>query len=208
MYSPPAFRNVDERAAFDFIAEHGFAVLTSVNEGRPFVSHLPMIADPARRVVRGHLARANPQASVLDGRLCVAAFIGPNAYVSPDWYGDAEQVPTWNYIAAHVEGAARVVAEPGVVDRILEELSDRHENRRRDLDVGKIWKMSKLPAEKLVKMRAAIVAFEIDIERIELKEKLSQNKTADDAEAVASKLATGDESARAVAAAIRAARRR
>ncbi len=206
MYSPPAFRNVDERAAFDFIADNGFAVLASVDDGRPVVSHLPMIADCGARKLRGHLARANPHASALDGRFCIAVFAGPNAYVSPDWYRDAEQVPTWNYMAGHVEGVARVVSEPDAVDRLLDELSDCHESRRRDLDVGKFWKMSKLPADKLVKMRAAIVAFEIDIASIELKEKLSQNKTADDAEAVARKLAAGDGGARAVAAAMRTVR--
>lgn len=207
MYTPAAFRNDDRTAAFDLIDTYGFATLITIDAGGAVVSHLPMIGDAAKGVLRGHLARANPHAALIDGRTHLAAFVGANAYVSPDWYGDAEQVPTWNYSAVHIHGAARVVAAPAEVDALLEELSDRHERRRHDLADGRIWKLAKLPAEKLRKMRAAIVAFEIDIERIEFKAKLSQNKNADDYRSVMERLAAGDESRRAVADAMKAALR-
>ncbi len=117
--------------------------------------------------------------------------------------GDAEQVPTWNYSTVHVAGVARALTEPADVDALLEELSDFHERRRHDLADGKIWKLSKLPQEKLRKMRAAIVAFEIDIEAMAFKAKLSQNKDAADFATVLAKLAGGDEKQRAVSAAMR-----
>ncbi len=203
MYTPPAFRNDDPQAAFDLIARHGFATLITIDDSRPVISHLPMIADPVRRVLRGHLARANPHAGRIDGRRHTAIFIGADAYVSPDWYGDAEQVPTWNYSAVHVTGAARALTQAADIDMLLEELSDLHESRRHDLDDGTIWKLSKLPQDKLRKMRAAIVAFEIDIEEMALKAKLSQNKDEADFATVMAKLAGGDENQRAVAAAMR-----
>lgn len=207
MYTPPAFRNEDARAAFDLIGEYGFATLITIEGGAAVVSHLPMIGDAEKGVLRGHLARANPHSALLEGRRHLAAFVGANAYVSPDWYGDAEQVPTWNYSAVHIEGVSRVIAEPEGVDALLEELSDHHERRRHDLHDGKIWKLAKLTADKLLKLRMAIVAFEIRIDKAEFKAKLSQNKNADDFRSVMDKLSSGDESRRAVADAMRAARR-
>jgi transcriptional regulator len=205
MYAPRAFRIDEGQAAFNLIARFGFATLVTVADGGCAVSHLPMIGDAANGVLRGHLARANPHSSLFDGRRQLAVFVGANAYVSPDWYGDTAQVPTWNYSAVHVEGDSRIIAQPAAVDALLEELSDFHESRRHDLRDGKFWKLSKLPADKLARLRAGIVAFEISIDRLEYKAKLSQNKHAADFGAVMAKLAAGDESQRAVSAAMAAA---
>lgn len=207
MYTPRAFRSDDQRAAFGLIGIFGFATLITIDGDRPAVSHLPMIADPERRVLRGHLARANPHASLLEGRRHLAVFVGANAYVSPDWYGDAEQVPTWNYSAVHIEGVSKVISDYDAIDAMLDELSAHHEKRRHDLSGGKIWTLAKLPADKLRKLRTAIVAFEIPIETLEFKAKLSQNKGAEDFRSVIEKLSSGDESQRAVAAAMTAAGR-
>jgi transcriptional regulator len=154
--------------------------------------------------LRGHVARANPHSALIDSKRQTVVFTGPNAYVSPDWYADPEQVPTWNYLAVHVEGIARVIPDAAGVDAVLEELSDEHEGRRRDLEDGQFWKLSKLPAEKLASLRKALVAFEISIERLEFKAKLSQNKDAADFANVMAKLMQGDEMQRAVAEAMRA----
>lgn len=207
MYTPAAFKNGDPQAAYDLIDRYGFATLITVEPGGAVVSHLPMIGDVTNGALRGHLARANPHAALLEGRRHLAVFVGANAYVSPDWYDDAEQVPTWNYSAVHVEGAASLITEPVGVDALLDELSDQHERRRHDLADGKIWKLTKLPADKLRKMRAAIVAFEIRIEKIEFKAKLSQNKDLNDYRSVMEKLASGNEGQRAVADAMMSARR-
>lgn len=207
MYAPAAFRIDDADAAFDFIERYGFATLAVVDGAQAVLSQIPMLADRARRVLRGHLARANPHAALIDGRRQTAVFTGPNAYVSPDWYDDAQQVPTWNYTAVHVEGAARVVQDPAAVDAMLEELSDVHESRRRDLAEGRFWKLAKIGDDKREMMRKAIVAFEIPIETIAFKAKLSQNRSAEDRARVIGKLAGGDDNARALAAEMQAATR-
>ena len=119
MYAPSHFRVNDETAALLLFNETGFASLTTIDEGCAVVSHIPMLADPARRILRGHLARANPHAALIAGRAHLAAAIGPNAYISPDWYSDAKQVPTWNYLAVHIEGEGRILGEPDAVDALL-----------------------------------------------------------------------------------------
>ncbi len=203
MYAPAAFKIDDADAAFNFVDRNGFATLIAVDGERPVISQLPMLADRARFVLRGHLARANPHAALIDGRRQTAVFHGPDAYVSPDWYRDAEQVPTWNYSTVQIEGVTRVLANASDVDALLGELSDHHERRRHDLADGRLWKLSKLPVSKLEMMRQAIVAFEIDIEAMAYKAKLSQNKDAADFANVMKKLAGGDEMQRAVANAMR-----
>lgn len=111
MYTPSAYRNDNRQSAFDFVAQYGFATLVANNGGSVASAHLPMIADSERNVLRGHLARANPYCELLDGVRHLAVFVGANAYVSPDWYGDAEQVPTWNYSAVHIAGASLPTAD-------------------------------------------------------------------------------------------------
>lgn len=181
MYTPPAFRWDDRPAALALAREWNFGLLITQGEGAPFVTHLPMLIDERRNVVRGHLARANPHGGHLDKRDHLAVFSGPHAYISPDWYGEAStDVPTWNYLAVHVSGKGRVLSEEGVVDRLLAELSALEEGRRPDLpNGGRVWTMDEIPADKHARMRNAIVAFEIDIERVEAKAKLSQNKLAE-----------------------------
>ena len=79
MYAQRPFKVEDAGAAFDLIARYGFATLITVDGGRAVVSQLPMLADRERRVLRGHLARANPHAALIDGAACVAVFTGANA---------------------------------------------------------------------------------------------------------------------------------
>jgi len=64
----------------------------------------------------------------------VIAVMGPDGYVSPDWYGDPHQVPTWNYIAIHLRGTLRP-DDPadmrGHVDRLSAAFEERLDPRPR-----------------------------------------------------------------------------
>ncbi len=176
MYSPPAFRWRDRTAALDFARAHNFAAMITVVDGAPVLTHLPVLIDPDGARLRGHVARANPHAAHIDGVSHLFVFSGPHAYVSPDWYKTEEDVPTWNYVAAHVSGKARALADEADIDRLLSDLSDQEEARRFDLETGHFWKIDKLDAKDHARMRRAILAFEIEIEAVEAKAKLSQNK--------------------------------
>lgn len=203
MYRPPAYRIDDDAAAFRLISDWAFATLATVHDGEIQLSQLPMIADAERRVLRGHLARANPHAGRLDGERAIALFTGPQGYVSPNWYEDATRVPTWNYLAVEITGVLRVLTAPGEVDDMLIDLSHHFEQRRHDIDRDSEWKIDKLPPQKREALRAGIVAFELDIERIELKGKLSQKDKPADREGVIKALLQGDEAQRRLADAMR-----
>lgn len=201
MYAPAAFRWDDRAAALAFARARSFAALITVVDGAPMVSHLPFLVDDDGARLRGHLARANPHAAHLDGLDHLAVFAGPDAYVSPDWYETGEDVPTWNYVVVHVRGRGRVYGDDADIDRQLCDLSDLHESQRHDLATGTFWKIHKLDARAVERMRRAIVAFEIDIEAVEGKAKLSQNKKPEVAARVIAKLeGSPHERARTVAA--------
>ncbi|MEA2663629.1 MAG: transcriptional regulator [Candidatus Eremiobacteraeota bacterium] len=202
MYVPAHFR-IDDRAALRaFMRAHAFATLVTVADGAPFATHLPLLVDGAgdELVLRGHVARANPQWRTLEEQDALAVFTGPHAYVSPSWYTVAQSVPTWNYTAVHASGRGRLLTERGAVMDVLCRLTDTEEAR-----FAQPWSVDRLSEDYLDGMRRAIVAFEIPVARLDGKYKLSQNRSAADRTNVSDALgASADPSAREVAELMRA----
>ena len=103
----------------------------------------------------------------------LAIFSGPHAYVSPGWYANHPAVPTWNYAVVHASGRARLMDEAALHDLLLR-LAARYEAGR-----DKPWRMAELPAAFVDSMLKMIVGFELEVERLEGKLKLSQNRPAE-----------------------------
>lgn len=189
MYVPHAFSQEDRASLLGLAATYPFATLITSLEGDVRVSHLPLIVDGARGVLRGHVARENPQVEHLAaGAETLAIFHGPHGYVSPSVYTEQPSVPTWNYVVVHAHGRARLVNESGLRS-ILEESVSQFDATGWRLYTGD---------EFLRPMLDAIAGFEMDLERLEGKWKLSQNRCADDQARVAAWLERGDESSRAL----------
>ncbi len=186
MYVPRHFSIDDQQAMIDFMRRHSFALLTTCAEDGPFVSHLPLLhvdGGPHGRLV-GHMARANPQwRHFASGKPALVVFWGPHAYISPSWYDTPNQVPTWNYQTVHAYGTARIVEAQDEVLATLRTLADTFES---GFDAP--WRMDGLPDGLAAGMTRGIVAFEIAIERLEGKAKLSQNKSVKDRQNAAEKL--------------------
>ena len=171
----PAFK-IDEPTALAFAAARGFGTLIAVDDGRPVASHLPFElseSDGTRRAIV-HVARGNPLHDIVvrapDVLLTV---LGPDHYISPDWYQAADQVPTWNFAAVHFTCTARVIDAAGMRD-LVDRLSAHFEAR---LLPKKPWTSDKMTPAKREAMLRAIVGIEMTITRIEASFKLSQNKT-------------------------------
>ncbi|MGB3279065.1 MAG: FMN-binding negative transcriptional regulator, partial [Pseudorhodobacter sp.] len=95
------------------------------------------------------------------------------AYVSPDWYGAEDQVPTWNYVAVHLRG--RMEALPSEALRPhLERLSAHMEAQ---LAPKPIWTMDKMTDDAIARMMRMILPFRMVIETVDSTIKLNQNKT-------------------------------
>lgn len=172
MYVPSHFQPNDDALVDELIDDYSFATLVSQRDGEPFATHLPLLRErrDARTVLVGHLARANPHWHGFGEATVMAIFQGPHGYVSPRCYVSPNLVPTWNYAAIHCYGRVRIVDEAAQARAILAKTVERYEGGR----AGR-WTMS-LDPEFEAKLVAAIVAFEIDVERVEAKFKLSQNR--------------------------------
>jgi transcriptional regulator len=195
MYLPDAFRLDDDQALLAHVTTHPFATVITHGEGGLAVSHLPLLVDTQRRVLRGHLARQNRQlAHLAAGAEALAVFHGPHGYVSPSVYEEQPSVPTWNYVVVHIRGRASLVDEP-VLREVLDDLVARFD------PTG--WRLQ-APEDYVRSALDAIAGFEIGIERLEGKWKLSQNRSPTDQQRVADWLERGDEASRAVAALMRA----
>jgi len=198
---------VDDVAALHaFIGNRPFATIGVVVESRVVLAYAPVVLDAggALGTVRFHLAKNNPVAAVADGAPMQISFMGPDAYVSPDWYVSQGLVPTWNYMAVEGEGWARVL--PDLELRAL--LVDLSAEQERQLLPKKPWTVDKLTADRLAALTNAIVGFSVMFEKLEGKFKLSQDKKPEDIEGVIAGLeARGDAASLAVAKAMRSTRR-
>jgi transcriptional regulator len=177
LYVPPHFRVDDREALLDLVEKNAFGTLVSSGAAGMHVSHIPFVVergDGGKTRLLGHVARGNDQWTALEeAQHLVAIFQGPHAYVSPTWYANHPAVPTWNYAVVHAHGKARLMDE-AQLHELLMRLSATYEAGN-----ANPWRMSELPAHFVSTMLKAIVGFEIEVERLEGKFKLSQNRPAE-----------------------------
>lgn len=177
MYIPRHFSVTEQEEIFSFLDANAFGQLISVADNRPTSSHLPFLLSADRRFLHCHLARQNSHWQTLEDQQVLVTFQGPHDYISPSWY-QAPGVPTWNYQALHIYGRCRVYEEPGAIATVVEALSRRYESGR-----DQPWEPEYGDA-----MLKAIVGVEIEIEELQCKYKLSQNRPARDHQPVIDKL--------------------
>lgn len=202
MYRPRAFAVDDPAALHAAIRASVFATLALAHEGRVQFAYAPVVldADGGLGRIRFHLAKANPVTALADGVRLAISFVGPDAYISPDWYESEGLVPTWNYIAVEGEGIAHRLDRDGL-RQLLADLSAQEEVA---LTPKPPWTLDKVPPARLEAMLNAIEGFALTFERLEGKFKLSQDKRGADLDgALAGLEARGDAASLAVAAAMR-----
>ena len=215
MYVPRAFEASDRAWCHALIDAESFGVLVSVDDaGAPFATHLPFLLERDRGplgTLLGHVARANPhwryfrgssargareaevdpeatRADRRSGVPALAIFAGPHAYVSPSWYAVHPSVPTWNYVAVHAYGSPVVIEDTARTRALLARLVATHEAGQ-----PAPWSVDSLPEDYRAGMERGIVAFEMRIERLEGKAKLSQNRGTEDRARVRAALAARED---------------
>lgn len=171
MHPAPYFKETDEAALSALVAARGFGLIVGVAEGRPVAAHAAMLLEG--RTLRFHLSRANVLTPVLEaGGTALAVVSGADAYISPDWYGAHDQVPTWNYLSVEMEGPV-TPTDDAAATALLDDLSAHFEAR---LLPKPPWTREKMTPAYFERLLRGIRAFEMRIERFEGTTKLSQNK--------------------------------
>ena len=192
MYTPSAFRQDDLTQLHQQMRSSPLASVISQGTDGLLASHLPLFLVPEEGefgTLYSHFARANPHWRELLQGETLAIFQGPQAYVSPSWYPSKAEhgkaVPTWNYIAVHVRGQARLIEDEAGLLQLVSRLSAAHEAGRE-----RPWAVSDAPRDYIDSMLRAIVGFALPIQRIQGQWKLSQNRTVADRDGVRAGLNT------------------
>jgi transcriptional regulator len=203
MYIPAHFAADDLEKIAAFVHRAGTADLVTFDGTRPISTLLPVIwerpadigaagpsdehkqpgvyAQPGRygRLL-GHIALNNPQWNTTITEVPALAIVhGPQAYISPSWYQSTKDhgrtVPTWNYTTVHFTGPVTFHSDADWLRDIVTRLTERYEAGRD----GRWW-VSDAPDKFIDGQLRAIVGVELAVERIEAKDKLSQNRDPQD----------------------------
>lgn len=157
----------------DLVQAHPFALLVSQGGDRMQATPLPLLlcTDEEGDYLLGHFARANPHCTELQQRPeALAVFLGPHAYISPSWFADRTQAPTWNYATVHYRVRVRFLPGLDAARQAVEALSLAMETGR-----PAAW-ATKDMGPRLEKLLPAICAFRADIVSADVKFKLGQNE--------------------------------
>lgn len=200
MYAPPSFRITDPDRLRALATEIRFATLVVNGAEGPVAAHLPLVFEGEALI--GHLARANPLATLLaPGMPALAVFVGPSAYVTPSWYASKREhgkvVPTWNYLAVQARGTLAPVTEGEALHAIVRRLTETQEAGR-----DHPWAVEDAPADFIAGMMKAIVGFRLAVTSLEGTAKLSQNRPEADREGMRAGMAVADDPAARMLAAL------
>lgn len=176
MHPNPAFRRVDAEQSLNLVRARSFGILIAQGAEGPLASHIPFLLSDDGSVVEFHLVRNSAMArAIADGAPVRLIVEGPEGYISPDWYGLEDQVPTWNYVAVHLVGEARLTDEDGFRD-LLDRLSAHFEAR---LLPKRPWTSDKMTEGVMERMMRGIVPCAMRVSDLQSTWKLGQNKTED-----------------------------
>ena len=179
MYNPSPFAENRVDVLHAFIRQYPLAVIVSCGDEGPEATHVPVVLheDVGRHgMLRCHFARANRQWEMMRSRPTVLAILqGPDHYITPNWYPSKREhgkvVPTWNYVAVHVRGKARIIEGQQELEQHLRTLTHQHESGRETP-----WSIDNAPKEYIEALSRGIVGIEIEIVEIQGKWKVSQNR--------------------------------
>ncbi len=201
MYTPRHNRAEDPARLCDFMREYSFAALVTTRraaDGDPHAphlhaTHLPFLVERDGDSVKlsAHMAKANPQWRDFDGaREALVIFQEPHAYISPRHYDEPLSVPTWNYVAVHAYGVPFTLASNEEKLHLLRRMIG-------ELDTTYLARWEQMPAAYVTQKLAGIVAFRIEVTRLEARFKLSQDRSPVERERIVAELAASGDPARA-----------
>jgi transcriptional regulator len=190
MYIPKINEENDQERILDFIRKNSFGILLSSENNVPTATHIPIelaFDEKNALILRGHVARANPHWQLWqEPSKALVIFTGAHSYISSSWY-EKTNVSTWNYLAVHVTGEIHIVDDETLYES-LKKLTYKYESAQEKPlyfdDLGEI---------EIRKQMRGIVGFEIKVENIEAKAKLSQNRNDKDYKHIVEKLKKTDD---------------
>jgi transcriptional regulator len=154
----------------EFVRTVGFGTLFAATPDGPRVAHIPALLDG--EMLRFHLANGNALTRHLDGTTALYVVNGADAYVSPDWYGEPDQVPTWNYMAVELEGTVLKLSQDDTI--VLVETLTAEQEARLEKEP---WTRHKMRDGLFATMIRSVTGFALEVKAWRGTAKLGQNKS-------------------------------
>lgn len=172
MYIPRFNLTTDRNETVDFMRRFGFATIVNVKDGLPIATHLPfaVTVEGDEVVLTSHFARANEQWKWIERGKTLVVFSEPHAYISTVHYDSQVNVPTWNYVSVHAYGQGRLLTDAAQALQALVRTIESYDKSFRSQWEG-------MPKDYRMKMLNGIVAFEVRVDDLQGKKKLSQNRS-------------------------------
>jgi len=184
MFVPSGYKFESEAEKIAFMQRYSFATIITNNDRQvPLATQLPFVIEQRadKLVLSGHFSIANEQARFIEQNTSLIIFTEPHAYISPTHYSKRESVPTWDYIAVHAYGKAKLITDDTLKLNALEQMINFYEK-----DYMAQW--NSLTDTFKSRMIKGIVAFELEVTDLQGQKKLSQNKTEAERERIIAQL--------------------
>ena len=177
MYPPKHHIESNNEKSYRVIEEYSFATVISRTEDDLIVTQIPLILNRSKGklgTLVGHIDRNNPHVAYLNNASSRVIFHGPNTYISPTVY-KSSQLPTWNSISVHIKGTVRI---NNSIEKVRDSIVDMTSFLENEVEPF----LLKTNNNKMNGLLTYIVGFEIEIEEIIGRFKLSQDKSPKDIE--------------------------
>ena len=172
------FRALSPDDLIDLVRQQPLAWIVSGAAGALTATPLPVQlacdANGQPSKILGHFARRNAHLDALasDPRATVL-LIGPHGYISPSWFADRTQAPTWNYASAVFDVEVALLDTPADAHRLLDGLVDQVERDR-----PARWSSREM-GTRYDRLAANVVGFEAKVIRARSRFKLGQDERDD-----------------------------
>lgn len=168
------------------IDENPWATLVSNTPEGLVASHYPILVDRDREELSivTHLGRPDDLVHDLPNHELLMIVQGPHGYISSSWYGEHVEVPTWNFLAAHLSGTPKILTDEenaAVLHRLVEHFEGR-------ADKPRLLDGTQEDAENAERDMRGTVGLRLTPNRIVAKRKMSQNHPPEIREAVIEQL--------------------
>jgi transcriptional regulator len=172
-FAPPSEAEVTR-----LVLEHPLAWVISMSADDYCATSLPLRpvldSDGGVEQFLGHFARSNGHLELVRRQpRALLLFRGPHGYVSPSWFTDRTQAPTWNYASAQYVVDITLLESEGELDEVLRDLIGAMEAGRPNA-----WNAAEM-GPRYRRLASGIVAFRARIVERRAKYKLGQDERDD-----------------------------
>lgn len=186
MRSNPYYKLDDLDEIRRLIEENPWATLVTDTDEGLVASHYPILIDPDREELSivTHLGRPDDRVHELPNHELLMIVQGPHGYISSSWYGEHVEVPTWNFLTAHLSGTPELLSDEensAVLHRLVENFESR-------VDKPRLLDGTPEDVENAEQDMRGTVGLRLTPSRIVAKRKMSQNHTPEVREAVIEEL--------------------